>query len=129
MIPVSDWFLLTLMIFTTFRITWLIVRDDFPPIARVRNWITTQYWKHRNPVYEYYDEVGDTVRETKGLRHWAKELITCPWCVSVWASAFVVLLVDVLSDPGLGQPWLWFGAVAGFSALMAQLTARLIDRE
>lgn len=124
----NDWLMLVLMTFAAYRITWLIVKDSFPPIARVRDWIITKEFD-ANKFYVTRDADGDMVRDGKGLWHWLKTLIICTWCVSVWASAFVVLLVDVLSERGLGQPWLWFGAVAGGSALVAQLTSTVIDRE
>lgn len=126
----SDAFTLVLMILTTFRMTWLIVKDSFPPIKLVRDRIVEKHYETSTPVA--YREMGDpdTRYQTyRGKWFWLAELITCPWCVSVWMAALVTIATALLSPRGLSMPWLWFGATAGGAALIAQLLVSITDRE
>lgn len=53
-----------------FRLTRLVVADQFPPVKRARERIL-QRW----PATD-----------------WRVELLTCPWCVSFWIALVVVAL-------------------------------------
>ncbi len=88
-----DWTWLVLLVFlglATFRLTRLIVADDFPLVAVPRRWVVgdpegiwdpdRQQWlpenKHQGRWY-----------------HWFGELISCPWCASGWVSLALVCAV------------------------------------
>lgn len=120
--------LLAVMALTSFRLTWLVVRDSFPPIRWVREQLVELHWRHAEPV-EYRDmEESDTQYvDYRGPWSWPAELITCHWCVSVWTSAGVTVIAD--ATIGLAQPWLYFGATSGIAALIAQGVAAIVDRE
>lgn len=72
-----------------YRLTRLIVRDDFPPIQWVRDSVTN---KLNCPV-------------ESGARafwcHTVTELLSCPWCIGWWISAATVggLMVVGVSIP------------------------------
>jgi hypothetical protein len=54
------------------------------------------------------------------LGKWAHSLITCPWCVSVWLSAFAVIWwiwLILPAWPGWGETLLAWWAVAGVAGL------------
>lgn len=61
-----------------YRLTRLIVSDTFPPIRRVRDRVT-----------EWAVENERTVNGRREI-HPLGELISCPWCSSVWVAVGVV---------------------------------------
>jgi hypothetical protein len=124
----SDGFILALMILTTFRITWLITRDSMPFVKIPRDWVVARSVQTRRPVV-VLEMNGDQVRDYRGGWYYLAELITCPWCVSVWVAAGVTVLTALLSSRGLSSPWLVFGATAAGAAILAQLVALMTDRE
>jgi Protein of unknown function (DUF1360) len=78
---------------TSFRLTWLVTRDAFPPIAKPRERIV------KATSFTHWEWFGD--------------LISCHWCASGWLSLGVVLLTDVwLSVPAPALAWgvAWAGA-------------------
>jgi hypothetical protein len=104
------WFLDAIAVW---RLTWLITRDAFPPIAKAREWVLRRW---PGPDTEYAPQEVETdehgprnadgqpitgrLRET-GVRvgkdfngKWVGlqrrsigYLVSCPWCVSVWIAA------------------------------------------
>lgn len=91
---------------STWRATRLLVKDDLPVIKRPRDAIIR--------------------RSGRGLLNgdlrWYGELISCPWCVSVWVAAVFTLATDLLV--GLPVPVLMFGLAAAFAATYEDLTTR-----
>lgn len=60
------------------RLTRLITRDTFPPVAHAREWVL--------------DRVDPgKVRDTDGEPPALAELLTCNWCAGWWVSAGVVI--------------------------------------
>lgn len=122
----NNWWLLFVMSLTVFRITWLITRDSFPPIRYIREQIKH---KHRSTLTIIHtDSIGDAnptgdYAEARGPWEWAETLITCYWCITVWASGGVTLLVWVIID-NMPVPLLWFGAVSGASAIIMKIADR-----
>lgn len=112
------------MTLVTFRISWLITQDAFPPIERVRNWATNKF-HYEGKGYQYRDEDGDLVWAGKGVWHWVCTLLTCNWCMTVWVAGGVTLVVNLFTEMSL--PWLWFGAVAGAAAIVCQLIQRVTE--
>jgi hypothetical protein len=93
------WLLVALMALTTWRATRFVTEDDFPPVRWARDRI---------------------------LGHgpeWLGELVTCPWCASVWLAAGVVAATDALVP--VPRPLLAFGAVAALSPILSVLVGRL----
>lgn len=126
----SDPFLLMLMVLTTFRVTWLITRDSIPLVRLPREWLLEKAVENRieDASYETVDDTaGEYVRTYRGYWYHLADLVTCPWCVSVWVAGVVTLVTVLVSPAGLSMPWLWFGATAGGAAIMAQLVAKLMD--
>lgn len=77
----------------TFRLTRLVVEDDFPLVRVPREWVVGQ----KTPLV--WDEQamqwtgGKYVEHEGKWYHWFGELITCPWCASGWVSLGLVLAV------------------------------------
>lgn len=126
----SDCFLLSLMVLTTFRLTWLVTRDAIPIVRIPREWLLEKAIENRieDATYETVDDTeGEYVRTYRGFWYHLADLFTCPWCVSVWVAGVVTFVTVLVSPAGLSMPWLWFGATAGGAAIMAQLVAKLMD--
>jgi hypothetical protein len=122
----SHTLLLVLMGLTTFRATWFVTRDSFPPMRRIREFLLfrSRVTGHEVKVDEqgHADPDGEYI-DVRGGMAWAAELITCYWCVSVWLAAGVTVLVDLTVH--LPVPLLWFGGTAAIAALTAYVTDRL----
>jgi hypothetical protein len=108
------WILLLLMCFANFRITRLIVKDDFPPILWIRNKIIDfkpdHIIKDRDDDQQYY------------VHWWGGSLITCGWCAGGWTSGAMVLVIWFLH--GMPLPILIWFAIWGVSSI---LTDKLDD--
>lgn len=98
------WVLLV-MTLTTYRLTRLLVVDHFPPIYYLRVKLT-----------------GDEEQRIKPLPWvpwWLEFLAGCYWCMSVWVSGVVTLVVTLASD--LPYPLLTWGAVAALAPWLSHL--------
>ena len=107
-----DWSWLVLLVFTgaaTFRLTRLVVKDDFPLIAVPRRWVIGE---------QYWDEDSQTWSAPKHhdtWYFWFGELISCHWCASGWISLGITGLVALGTDkPGSFVEWLllWWASWA-----------------
>jgi hypothetical protein len=105
--------LFVILSLATFRITWLIAKDDFPPIFYARKWIQMRRPRVvRRPAYaEGYADFW-----------WLGELVSCVWCASGYVAGGLVLTVWLLH--GLSLPLLWWFAVWGAGAFLANLAQK-----
>lgn len=123
----SDTLLLFFLSLTVARLTWLVTRDSFPPIRKVRELVKAKAATHGRDVLT--DELGDEVKrgaEYAGRRgRWAdlEDLTTCYWCMSMWLTGAVVSVTWIFVD--LALPLLWYGAVAALSAAMCAAVDRM----
>lgn len=92
---------LVLLALATFRVTRLVTADAFPPVAALR----------------------DRVDERWGDVSWQAYLVTCPWCVSVYAAGALTLAAVLLLDDGLPAPLLAWPAASAATGLLASLDA------
>ncbi|MFA9556947.1 DUF1360 domain-containing protein [Evansella sp. AB-rgal1] len=107
------WMELIILILATFRLTRLIVFDE----------ITTFI---RNPflkiTYEKNDE-GDLLETVEirrgGLHYWIGMLLSCHWCVGIWASLVVVLIYQYI--PGLNLVLLLLAIAGAASFIQAKI--------
>jgi hypothetical protein len=111
-------------------LTRLITSDSFPLVRLPREWLLEKAIENRieDASYETVDDATDEhVRTYRGFWYHLADLVTCPWCVSVWVAGVVTFITVLVSPTGLSMPWLWFGATAGGAAITAQLVAKLMD--
>jgi hypothetical protein len=99
---VSGGLLFVLLGLTAYRLTRLIVVDEWPPVARPR-----EAWSARHPGA------------------WTTYLWNCPFCLSVWTSALIVGLTTIWVD--LPAPVLWWGGTAGAVSVAYEVLSRLPD--
>ena len=89
-----------LVALATYRITRLLVRDSFPPIAVQRA----------------------RIEERWGDGSWQAYLSTCTWCASVYVGGVVIGITDyITSVPLPGWTWAAASAVAGLLASWEQV--------
>jgi len=114
-----DW--LVLLVFTgltSFRLTRLVVEDDFPLVKIPREWVIGK------PVYNYDTEQWEPANKHEGRwYYWFGELISCPWCASGWISLGLVVLVAASTKSGLLVEWflLWIATWAIGSVTAAKV--------
>lgn len=116
-----SWLLLLVLSLGTFRLTRLVTRDDFPPIA----WLRLRLQAARPPVETYFntarrDDVGKlyVFKTWEGSRWWwLGELVSCHWCCSAYISAGLVGFTTIFTSvPVPVFTWL---AVWGAGAILA----------
>lgn len=100
----NQFLLVGLMVLAAWRLTRLVVEDDLPLVAWPRGRVVAFAGRRRG--------FG-----------WLGELVGCPWCVTVWASAGVTFGVWLFAP--LTLPVLVFGGVAGGSAIVYALVDSL----
>ena len=94
----------------TWRVTRLLLRDEFPPVRALREWVIR--------TFGVVDQQGNI---TGGCRlghvgYAVAYLWTCAWCMSIWIAAALVALADWQLD--VPMPWLVGGLAAGFTGVM-----------
>lgn len=129
---------------TAYRLTRLLVKDSFPPVVALRDYIaggprppTRAEMYHENyPGTGLESGVSQLVPGLRGVwytdgkgqvlvhrspadwsPHWLGELITCPWCASAYVSGAVVAVTDIVY--GVPAPWLAGFAVWAGASLLA----------
>lgn len=89
-----EWLTVVLLALTVYRATRLVTCDSFPPALRLRSFIV-----NRGP-------------------EWLGDLVTCPWCASVWLSAAITATTQLfISVPA---PVLVSAAATVFAGLLGQ---------
>lgn len=124
------WLLLIVMALATYRLTRLLVEDDFPPVLWARDrlaggWRPLTAKEEAAPVavpWRNQTEEHDGVMERYVVRwrwvpQWLAELISCPWCASGWVALAVTAGTWALV--GLPVPVLVWAAVWALGALLA----------
>jgi hypothetical protein len=92
---------------TSYRLTRLIARDEFPPLAVQRERIAVKW-------------PGDS---------WQVYLSRCSWCVGVYVSGVVILftwlILAVAGNASMPAPLLWWGGAAAVVGIIAELIEAL----
>jgi hypothetical protein len=97
--PVLQFALLALV---TYRVTRLLVVDNFPPILWVRDRLA--------------GDEDDGVEPAEWVPDWLSYLAGCYWCMSVWVSGAVTLAVALTAE--VSYPLLVWGGVAAVAPLI-----------
>lgn len=104
---------LALMI-TTWRVTRILVVENFPPAAALRDWV--------RDTFGVDNEDGDLV----GPKRWGllgyslAYLWTCQWCMSVWVGA-AVYAAWYWAGPGVMLPVVVVAAASGLAGLISMI--------
>lgn len=122
MIPeLSLTFRLLLAVFTCYRLSRLIARDDGPffIFKRVRYWIKDKAWEEASLLgnIERTDK-GEWVVEDRHFGKWYSlaEGLECPYCLGVWFS--IPLLFMVLNPTFYGDVFLILMTISGVQAFL-----------
>lgn len=112
------WFL-TCDAFAVYRLAILITRDTIA--APLRDWVHGLGWDESAIIPATANERRMVHFPERPRRAWARklfDLITCPWCVSVWISAGVVAATRYAPNVWqYGAMWL---ALTGATGLLAE---------
>lgn len=129
------WLLTVLLSVATYRLTRLIVKDDFPPVLWLRDRLVggwrpltegerAQARSEKPTPFEMRDvDHGDGpvascyLIRWRWVPTWLADLLSCPWCASGWVS--LALVVAVAFTVGVPAPLLVWPAVWGAGALLA----------
>lgn len=133
------WFTLLVLALAAYRLTRLIVKDDFPPVLWMRDrlvggwrpltpkeqtslllpsdWDGSSYKTPRGFVLQERGVTKVYVHRRSWVPYWLAELLGCPWCVSAYVSGALTGATDAVS--GVPRPWLVAVAVWALSALLA----------
>jgi hypothetical protein len=124
---------LVILALAAYRVTRLLIRDDFPPVAAVRGWLLDRFpgdltvWEGDEveqsghswvvsssglPVVPFEEEDGTTAW-TSLRSHWIGDLIECPWCLGFWVSLIGVGSLVLWGDE------LWWQILAASFAISA----------
>jgi len=107
------WLDFTILVLASFRLTHLIVYDEIASFLR-NPFLTVSYET---------DPSGQVIRvvdlKGTGLRRWIGQLLSCHWCVGIWAALAVVAFY--LYVPA-GFPVLVLLAIAGAAAVIETRT-------
>lgn len=103
-----------LMTLCAYRLSHLLVDDEFPPIKWLRDKFTFPYTLPQT----------DERRRRTRVPYWLAYLWTCNWCMTVWTSGGVTVLTWLVL--GLPAPLLVWGGVAAGAALISHVENYLI---
>jgi hypothetical protein len=97
------------LVLAVWRITRLLVVDEFPPVRAVREWFIRTF-----AIISVEGEMTGG-RRLGGIGHAIAYIWTCPWCMSVYVGASVWAAADWrLSVP---FPWLIVALGSGLSGV------------
>lgn len=104
------------------RFTRLVTKDEFPPVAALRDRLLARWPAEDTAFAEQADAKVEVFRVGEvwvpERSHWLGDLITCAWCASVWVAAIVVPLTYWLG------PWFdWVLMVPAFSQIAGLLAS------
>jgi hypothetical protein len=106
---VSFAFTFVLMTLSAYRLTRLLVEDNFPPILWVREKLTGD------------EEAG--IPPASWVPFWLEYLVGCYWCMSVWITGLMTLAVALTSE--VPYPLLVWGGMAALVPWISHLEAYL----
>ena len=97
----------------TWRVTRLLVADEFPPTRALREWVLRTFGQ--------IDAKGAITGSKRwgGLGHAIAYLWTCPWCMSPWVAAALIAVTEWRTNVPL--PWLVGALGASFTGAMTMI--------
>jgi Protein of unknown function (DUF1360) len=110
------WLLLVLLIFSSFRLTRLVVHDKIT--AFLRRPFIDEITIEEEGVPVIYTKI-----KGKGIQYFIGELLSCTWCSGIWCTA-LLLLIYVLF-PQVGEIIIILLSVAGAAGLVESIVNRL----
>ncbi|MWA07805.1 DUF1360 domain-containing protein [Streptomyces sp. BA2] len=102
--------LLLVMTLATYRLTRLVVKDDFPPLLWIRHKLAGGWAGPDQDVPVY---------RARWSPQWLADLVSCPWCASAWVALGVLggtAMAVAVPVPVL----VWLAVWAGAALLASQ---------
>ena len=107
-----------LLCLASFRLTRLIVFDTITTFIR-KPFHEISEETNENGVVETYLNIKGT-----GLKFWIGELLSCYWCVAVWASIF--LFFSYIYIPVIAGPLIVILSIAAVASIIEAIVSKLI---
>ena len=114
----TNFYLLVLFILATYRLTRIVVFDTIGRIIRAP-FIEEKYVEEDGEIQKY-----TRLRFETGLGKWIGTLLSCYWCVGVWISFGLYMLLYFF--PVFGFAVLCIFAVAGGAALLETINLKIM---
>lgn len=111
------------MVLTIWRVTRLLVKDEFPPTAALRAW-------HIDTFGQRHSQTGELI----GGKRWGAlgfsiaYVWSCMWCMSFWVGLALWWLAVGAAGIDVPWPWLLVAAGSGASGLIGSIEARIDQR-
>lgn len=111
------------MVLTIWRVTRLLVKDEFPPTAALRAW-------HIDTFGQRHSQTGELI----GGKRWGAlgfsiaYVWSCMWCMSFWVGLVLVVIADQVVNLSVPYPALLVAVASGVSGLIGSIEARIDQR-
>jgi hypothetical protein len=116
----SEYFLFLLFALASYRLTRVIVFDKIAKFIR-NPFIDEKEVIEEDGSLSYYSKL----KSNSGLKCWIGQLLSCYWCVGVWAATGFYTFYAFF--PTFTLPVLYIFAVAGAASIIETIILRLID--
>ncbi len=107
-----------LLCLASFRLTRLVVFDTITTFIR-KPFHEISEETNENGVVETYLTIKGT-----GLNYWVGELLSCYWCVAVWASIF--LFFSYIFIPYIAGPLIVILAIAAVASIIEAVVSKIV---
>lgn len=121
----STWLLDLLLVLSVYRLTRLLIVDEFPPIRIPREMLVAYLDPGEDHKAKYkwakprWGQLGDSIAY----------LIECPWCMSIWLGALVVKVATwFASVPAPVLVWLAASAITGLIATIESHSEQIYEK-
>jgi hypothetical protein len=110
------------MVVAIWRITRLLVKEDFPPVERVRDWFIETFGRRNSS--------GDLAAGKRwGIVGYSIAYVwTCMWCMSVWVGIGAWAVASLWLGLYVPYPALLIAAGSGLAGIIGALDERIDQR-
>lgn len=110
------------MVVAIWRVTRLLVKEDFPPVVKIRDWSIDTFGRR------------NADNELVGGKRWGivgysiAYVWTCMWCMSVWVGIGMWAVVSFWLGLHVSYPFLLVAAGSGLAGIIGSLDERIDQR-
>lgn len=123
-----NWLLWIGSLFAIWRITRLLVKDEFPPVRLLREWIINTLWRDELMPIEPRAVRGGERRWFwfwRNVGHSIAYVFTCMWCMSFWIALLWWIVASYALGFSLPLPVVFIAVASGLTGMLGDLQDRL----
>lgn len=123
-----SWLLWIGSLFAVWRITRLLVKDQFPPVRLLREWVIETFWRDELvPRADGNVKIIDRRWFTfwRAFGHSLAYVFTCMWCMSFWIALAWWLIAALWLGYSLPLPVVFIAVASGLTGLLGDLQDRI----